>query len=66
MKFNWKLFSGIATMTGMVIGAGFLGMPYVIAQSGFLIGLIIQGLTYPDFYRIIYRQDKFDKPLNKV
>ena len=40
MSFNWKLFAGIATMTGMIIGAGFLGMPYVIAQSGFLIGLI--------------------------
>jgi len=37
---NWKLFAGIATMTGMIIGAGFLGMPYVIAKSGFLIGLI--------------------------
>jgi len=37
---NWRLFAGIATMTGMIIGAGFLGMPYVIAKSGFLIGLI--------------------------
>ncbi|OGJ19830.1 hypothetical protein A3K73_05860 [Candidatus Pacearchaeota archaeon RBG_13_36_9] len=37
---NWKLFAGIATMTGMIIGAGFLGMPYVVAKSGFLIGLI--------------------------
>ncbi len=41
MKFNWKLFSGIATMTGMIIGAGFLGMPYVIAKSGFFIGLAL-------------------------
>ncbi len=41
MKFNWKLFSGIATMTGMIIGAGFLGMPYVIAKSGFLMGLVL-------------------------
>jgi amino acid transporter len=40
MKFNWRLFGGVATMTGMIIGAGFLGMPYVIVQSGFLIGLI--------------------------
>lgn len=37
---NWKLFAGIATITGMIIGAGFLGMPYVIAKSGFFIGLI--------------------------
>ena len=30
----------IATLTGMVIGAGILGIPYVIAKSGFLTGLI--------------------------
>jgi len=35
-----KLFVGISTLTGMVIGAGFLGIPYVVAKSGFLIGLI--------------------------
>jgi tyrosine-specific transport protein len=34
-----KLFTAIATLTGTVIGAGFLGIPYVIARSGFLIGL---------------------------
>lgn len=34
------LFTGIATLTGTVIGAGFLGIPYVVAKSGFLIGLI--------------------------
>ena len=28
------------------------------AVYGFLIGLIIQGLTYRDFYQIIYRKDK--------
>jgi tyrosine-specific transport protein len=41
MKFNWKLFSGVATITGMIIGAGYLGMPYVIAKSGLLIGLLL-------------------------
>jgi len=34
-----KLFQAIATLTGTVIGAGFLGIPYVVAKSGFLIGL---------------------------
>lgn len=35
-----KLFTGISALTGMVIGAGFLGIPYVVAKSGFLIGLV--------------------------
>ncbi len=35
-----KLFTAIATLTGTVIGAGFLGIPYVIAKSGFLIGTV--------------------------
>jgi len=35
-----KLFPAIATLTGTVIGAGFLGIPYVIAKSGFAIGLV--------------------------
>jgi len=34
-----KLFTAIATLTGTVIGAGFLGIPYVVSKSGFLIGL---------------------------
>ncbi len=38
MKSN--LFTAIATLTGMIIGAGFLGIPYVVAKSGFLAGLI--------------------------
>ena len=36
------------TLTGTVIGAGILGLPYVFAQSGFLIGsfwLFVLGLT---------------------
>jgi len=37
---NKKLFRGIATLTGTIMGAGFLGIPYVIAKSGFLIGLV--------------------------
>jgi len=35
-----KTFEAVATMTGAVVGAGILGIPYVIAQSGFLSGLI--------------------------
>ncbi|MDP2750456.1 MAG: aromatic amino acid transport family protein [Nanoarchaeota archaeon] len=35
-----KFYEAIATLIGMTIGAGILGIPYVIAQSGFLIGII--------------------------
>ncbi len=35
-----KLFTAIAALTGTVIGAGFLGIPYVVSKSGFLIGAI--------------------------
>ncbi len=34
-----KLFTAISTLTGTVIGAGFLGIPYVVAKPGFLVGL---------------------------
>ncbi len=40
MKFNWKLFAAVSTLTGTIIGAGFLGIPYVVAQSGFIIGFL--------------------------
>lgn len=33
-------FAAIATLTGTAIGAGFLGIPYVVSRSGFLIGLV--------------------------
>src|SRR3989344_8480991 len=33
-------FPAIATLLGAIIGAGILGIPYAIMQSGFLIGLI--------------------------
>lgn len=35
-----SLYAAIATLTGTAIGAGFLGIPYVISKSGFIIGLI--------------------------
>lgn len=34
------VYEGIATLVGMVIGAGVLGIPYVIAKAGFLTGLV--------------------------
>jgi len=37
---NNKFFEAIATLTGCVIGAGILGIPYVVSKSGFTIGLI--------------------------
>tara|TARA_Y100000310_G_C20679713_1_gene815178 strand:- start:2166 stop:3287 length:1122 start_codon:yes stop_codon:yes gene_type:complete len=36
-----SLLEAIATLVGMTIGAGILGIPYVIAQAGFLTGVII-------------------------
>lgn len=35
-----KFFPALATFVGTIIGAGFLGMPYVISKSGFFIGVI--------------------------
>lgn len=35
-----EVFSAIATLVGVVIGAGILGIPYVVAKAGFLVGLI--------------------------
>ncbi len=34
-----KLFPAIATLTGTMIGAGFLAIPYVVSKSGFFVGL---------------------------
>jgi len=34
-----KLFTAIATLSGTVIGAGFLGIPFVVSKTGFFIGL---------------------------
>ncbi len=36
---NKKFWATAFTLTGTIIGAGILGLPYVFAQSGFLIGL---------------------------
>lgn len=34
-------FGAVATLVGTVIGAGILGIPYVVAKSGFLTGLLM-------------------------
>ena len=35
-----SVFSAVALISGSAIGAGFLGMPYVVAKAGFSIGVI--------------------------
>jgi len=37
--FNKQFWQAVAILVGTIIGAGILGIPYVIAQSGFLSGL---------------------------
>jgi len=34
------MLEAIATITGTTVGAGFLGIPYVVSKSGFVVGLI--------------------------
>jgi tyrosine-specific transport protein len=35
------MFGAVATMVGLIVGAGVLGLPYVMAQAGFFTGLLI-------------------------
>lgn len=42
---NSKTFIAASALIGTIIGAGFLGIPYVAMQSGFLIALIIMTVT---------------------
>ena len=37
---NFRLYEATATMVGSIIGAGILGIPYVVSQAGFLVGFI--------------------------
>mgnify|MGYP001606453830 CR=1 FL=1 len=39
MKDKKSLFTAASILIGTVVGAGFLGIPYVISKSGFLIGI---------------------------
>lgn len=44
-----KLYGAIATLTGCIIGAGVLGIPYVMVRAGFWTGmlvLVVLGLAY--------------------
>lgn len=44
-----RLFEAVATLVGCVVGAGILAIPYVVAQAGFLTGLlniIIIGIVF--------------------
>ena len=46
---NKGLIGAVSTLIGFIIGAGILGIPYVVAKSGFIIGLIdiiIIGLAF--------------------
>ncbi len=38
---NNSYYAAIAIMIGLIVGAGILGIPYVIAKAGFLVGLVI-------------------------
>lgn len=40
MPKNHHLFTSIATLVGITIGAGVLGVPYAVAKAGFLTGLL--------------------------
>jgi amino acid permease len=40
MRFNKKFWATTFTLTGTIVGAGILGLPYVFSKSGFLIGLL--------------------------
>ena len=37
---NKHFYAAIATLVGTIIGAGVLGIPYVISQAGFITGLV--------------------------
>ena len=40
-----NIFNAIALIAGTTIGAGFLGMPYIVSKAGFLIGLAYLGIV---------------------
>ncbi len=44
-----KLLMAIATLVGTIVGAGMLGIPYVVAKTGFLLGFIIMILLGVSF-----------------
>jgi tyrosine-specific transport protein len=40
-KMNKSLWIAVGTLIGLIIGAGVLGLPYVVAQSGFWTGMLV-------------------------
>ena len=38
---NKKILTGTSILIGTCVGAGVLGIPYVAAQSGFIVALIL-------------------------
>ena len=36
-----RFLEAVAVLIGIVIGAGVLGIPYVVAKAGFLTGLLV-------------------------
>jgi len=38
---NLPLVEAISILVGTIIGAGILGIPYVVAQAGFLTGMVV-------------------------
>jgi amino acid permease len=38
---KWHVYEAMATLTGAIIGAGVLGIPYVMMQAGVLTGLLV-------------------------
>ncbi len=52
---NKRIIEGIATLTGTILGAGILGMPYVIAKAGFLTGTVtLLGLGIVVLFMYLY------------
>ncbi len=46
MKKKIPLFEAIAVLVGTTIGAGILGIPYVVYQAGFLSGLLLMAMVF--------------------
>jgi len=44
MKLPRAYYEAIATLTGCIIGAGILGIPYVVVRSGFWTGMLVIGI----------------------
>ena len=61
---NKHFYAAIATLIGTVIGAGVLGIPYAIAQAGFLNRLVITILNILNISDIILSLRTTDTRIN--